>query len=61
MEWIARLIYYGGSREFFFVVFDIAVVILIIGLFRRQFLWAVVRGIEALNNAVGRLAAWARF
>jgi len=59
MEWIARLIYYGGSTEFFFVVFDIALVVLVIGLVRRPFLWAVVRGIEALNNTIGRIAAWA--
>ncbi len=59
MQWIAGVIYYGGSRDFFFIVFDIAVVVLVIGLFRHRFLWAVVRGIEALNNAVGRLAAWA--
>ena len=59
MEWIARLIYYGGSVEFFFVVFDLALIFLVIGLWRRPILWAVVRGIEALNNTVGRFAAWA--
>ena len=56
---LSRIIYYGGSVEFFFVVFDIAVALLVIGLWRRSVLWSVVRGIEAVNNAVGRLAAWA--
>lgn len=58
-QWLMQFIYYGGSVEFFFVVFDIAVVILVIGLFYRGFLWRVVRSIEALNNTVGRIAAWA--
>ena len=56
---LGRLIYYGASAEFFFVVLDIALVILAVGLWRHQVLWAVVRGIEGLNNAVGRVAAWA--
>ncbi|MEP3279330.1 MAG: TRAP transporter small permease subunit [Stappiaceae bacterium] len=59
MEWLVRVIYYGASAEFFFVIFDLAVIILIIGLWRRQFLWGVVRATEGLNNWIGRLAAWA--
>jgi TRAP-type mannitol/chloroaromatic compound transport system permease small subunit len=66
-EWLAwgdrtvlvKFIYYGASEEFFFVVFDSVLVILLIGLWKRQFLWGVVRGIEAFGNGVGRLAAWA--
>ena len=58
-ESLSRFIYYGASVEFFFVVFDIALVILAIGLWRHRFLWGAVQGIEAVNNAVGRAAAWA--
>ena len=58
-EGIVRIVYHGGSREFLFVVVDIALIVLALGLWRRRLLWAVVRGIEGLNNAVGRLAAWA--
>ena len=56
---LGRLIYYGASVELLFVVFDIAIAVLAVGLWRRWLLWGVVRGIEALNNAVGRVAAWA--
>lgn len=55
----ARIIFYGGSTEFFFVVLDICLVILAIGLFRRRFLWAVVRGSEWFHNTIGRVFAWA--
>jgi TRAP-type mannitol/chloroaromatic compound transport system permease small subunit len=58
-QWIARLIHYGASSQFFFVVFDLFVIVLVIGLIRHAFLWGVVRGIEAVNNTVGRFAAWA--
>ncbi len=56
---LSRLIYYGASPDLLFVVLDIALVLLVVGLWRRSVLWAVVRSIEALNNAVGRIAAWA--
>lgn len=56
---LSRIIYYGASVELFFVVFDIAIALLVIGLWRRSILWGVVRGIEAVNNAIGRVAAWA--
>lgn len=59
MEWLVRVIYYGASAEFFFIVFDLAVIVLIVGLWRRQFLWGVVRVIEGINNGIGRIAAWA--
>lgn len=58
-EAVGRFIYYGGSVEFFFVVFDIFLIVLLIGLWKRQFLWNVVRGIEAFSNTIGRFAAWA--
>ncbi|MCE2482616.1 MAG: C4-dicarboxylate ABC transporter permease [Alphaproteobacteria bacterium] len=56
---LSRIIYYGASVELFFVIVDIAIALLVIGLWRRSILWAVVRGIEAVNNAIGRVAAWA--
>ena len=58
-QWLGQFIYYGASVELFFVVLDIAIVIVAIGLWHHSVLWGIVRGIEALNNAVGRLAAWA--
>jgi TRAP-type mannitol/chloroaromatic compound transport system permease small subunit len=58
-NWLVQLIYYGSSVELLFVVFDIVLVVFLIGLWRRRFLWGVVRGIEGVNNAIGRVAAWA--
>lgn len=55
----ARFIYYGGSSEFFFAVFDLFLLFLVIGLFRRSFLWGIVRGIEWFANRLGRFFAWA--
>lgn len=56
---IMRFIYYGASKELFFVIFDVFVVITVIGAFYRKFLWAIVRGFEAFANTVGRFFAWA--
>lgn len=56
---LMRLVYYGGSVEFFFVVFDIFLIITIIGIFSRRFLWAVTRGLEGFANVTGRFFAWA--
>lgn len=58
-ESLMRFIYYGGSVELFFVVFDIFLVVTIIGFIWRDFLWGCVRVLEALANTVGRTAAWA--
>lgn len=54
-----RFIYYGASAEFLFVVLVVFLLITVIGLWWRPMLWACVRGLEGLNNAIGRLAAWA--
>lgn len=59
MESIGRIIYYGGSVEFFFVVIDVFLVILVIGLLSRRFLWGTVRVLEGFANGVGRIFAWA--
>ncbi len=56
---IVNFIYYGASHELFFVIFDIFLVVLIIGLFRHAFLWAVVRGLEGFANSIGRFFAYA--
>jgi len=58
-EWLIKFIYYGASKEFFFIVFDAFVILLVVGLFKRNVLWAFVRGSEAINNTIGRFAAWA--
>ncbi|NIZ08762.1 TRAP transporter small permease subunit [Pseudooceanicola sp. HF7] len=58
-EALIRFIYYGGSVEFFFVVLDIVLVITIIGMIYRPFMWGCVRGLEGFANLVGRTAAWA--
>ncbi len=56
---IMRFVYYGGSVEFFFVVFTAFVVLTAVGMWRNTFLWGCVRGLEAMANGVGRLFAWA--
>lgn len=58
-ESLLRFIYHGSSKEFFFVVFDMFLVVTIAGLIWRRFLWSVVVTFESISNTVGRLAAWA--
>lgn len=56
---LMRLIYYGGSVEFFFVVFTAFLIVTAIGLWRNSFMWGCVRVLEGFGNTVGRLFAWA--
>ncbi len=56
---IMRFIYYGGSREFFFVVFTTFLVVTGIGMWRNSFMWGCVRALEGMANTVGRFFAWA--
>ncbi|SLN13146.1 Tripartite ATP-independent periplasmic transporters, DctQ component [Pseudoruegeria aquimaris] len=56
---MVRFIYYGGSTEFFFVVFTTFLVITAIGLWRNSFMWGCVRVLEGFANTVGRFFAWA--
>lgn len=56
---IMRFVYYGGSVEFFFVVFTIFLVLTAIGVYYRNFMWAMVRGLEGFANTTGRFFAWA--
>ncbi|MGI1663234.1 TRAP transporter small permease subunit [Palleronia sp. KMU-117] len=58
-ENLMRVIYYGASAQIFFFFFNVAVVVFLVGLWRREFLWGVVRGLEGFANVVGRTAAWA--
>ncbi|WP_010139298.1 TRAP transporter small permease subunit [Oceanicola sp. S124] len=58
-EALIRFIYYGGSVEFFFVVFDIFLLVTLAGLLYRPFMWGCVRVLEGFANVVGRAAAWA--
>ncbi len=58
-EAVMRVVYYGGSVEFFFAVFTIILVLTAIGIWRNGFLWGGVVALEGFANAVGRLAAWA--
>ncbi len=56
---LMRFVYYGASTEFFFVVFTTFLIIFLIGLWKRDFLWGVLRVLEGFANTVGRFAAWA--
>lgn len=56
---IMRFVYYGGSVEFFFVVFTAFLVLTAIGLWRNSVMWGTVRVLEGLGNTLGRFFAWA--
>lgn len=58
-EALMRFIYYGGSIELFFVAFTFFLVIFLVGLWSRKFLWGVVIGLEGFANGIGRFFAWA--
>jgi len=57
-EALMRFIYYGASKELFFAVFDIFLVVTVIGLIFPRFMWGCVRVLEGFANTVGRTAAW---
>ena len=56
---LAKVVYYGGSVEFFFVVFTTFLVLTGIGMWRNAFMWGGVRLLEGMANTIGRFAAWA--
>ncbi len=58
-EALMRFIYYGGSVEFFFVIFTIFLILTAIGLWKNSVMWGMVRGLEGIGNVLGRIAAWA--
>jgi len=56
---IMRFVYYGGSSEFFFVVFTGFLVLAAVGLWKNSVMWGTVRVLEGFANTVGRTFAWA--
>lgn len=56
---IMRFVYYGGSVEFFFVVFTAFLLLTALGLWKRNIMWGAVRVLEGFANTVGRFFAWA--
>ncbi len=56
---LMRFVYYGGSMEFFFVIFTTFLVITAFGLWKNGFMWGCVRALEGFANTVGRFFAWA--
>jgi TRAP-type mannitol/chloroaromatic compound transport system permease small subunit len=54
-----RLVYYGASIEFFFVIFVVFLLIFAFGAWKNTFLWWVVRVLEGFGNSIGRFFAWA--
>ncbi len=56
---IMRFIYYGGSSEFFFVVFTAFLVLAAVGMWKNSVMWGTVRVLEGFANVVGRTFAWA--
>ena len=58
-EAVMRIVYYGGSVEFFFVAFTFFLVVFLAGVIWRPFLWGVVRVLEGFANTTGRFFAWA--
>jgi len=58
-EAVMRFVYYGGSVEFFFVVFTAFLVLTAVGLWRNGFMWGCVRVLEGFANGLGRFFAWA--
>jgi len=56
---LMRFIYYGGSTEFFFLVFLFFILLTLAGLWRNSVMWASVRVLEGIANRVGRFFAWA--
>ena len=58
-EAVMRVVYYGGSVEFFFVVFTTVIVLTGLGIWRSSIMWGGVIALESFANAVGRFFAWA--
>ena len=58
-EAVVRVIYYGASTELLAVVTFAFLLLTAIGVWKRAFLWGMVRGLEAFANGIGRFVAWA--
>ncbi len=48
----------GMSREFFFVVVALVLLIIIAGIYKRSVLRSAVAGLENFNGKIGQMAAW---
>jgi len=48
----------GMSREFFFVVMALVLVLIAAGIYNRSFLRGTVSGLERFNGSIGRVSAW---
>ena len=57
-ESLMRFVYYGASAELFYVLFDIFLVLTIVGLIWPRIMWGTVRVLEGFANGIGRAAAW---
>ena len=55
---IMRFVYYGGSVEFFFVIFTTFLVVTAFGVWKNEFMWLCVRVLKSFANGVGRFFAW---
>lgn len=55
---LMRFIYYGASKELFFVMLMLFVILTILGLWKKKFMWMSVRVFEFIGNWVGRTIAW---
>ena len=53
-----RFVYYGASSELLFVFLVAFAILTAVGVWRRGFLWALVRAMEAFFNGIGRVVAW---
>jgi TRAP-type mannitol/chloroaromatic compound transport system permease small subunit len=58
-EALMRFVYYGGSVEFFFVIFTAFLILLGLGVWRGNLMWWYVRVLEGFANSVGRFFTWA--
>ncbi len=48
----------GMSREFFFMVLALVIILIAAGIYKRSILRGTVRILEGFNGKIGRLAAW---
>jgi len=58
-EALMRFIYYGASQELFYVILTIFLIVTGLGIWKKDIMWACVRGLEGFANTVGRFVAWA--
>jgi len=48
----------GMSREFFFMVVALVLIIIALGIYKRSFLYKTVDGLEAFNGKIGKISTW---